>query len=316
MTRSHVFASFILLVPAVSACSTDTSDSVFRNAAMESVEDARAHYHKVALPRLLQGVDLSRDASAIAESLVAAVRAHSPCANVSQPSAESVAVEFPEDGSCTFGRREHSVHGTMQLTIAAGDEASVEGELSLFGDHDVEIDGTMTLRLVDGIQYGESTVELQRGSLTRTMAAEWTEQAVENEGVSGWAIDGNRSADSCMGTRERTMSDLFVVEGEVVPSEGTITGDGPGGGTMTKTFERVDDDTIHIKLSIEAPTSASREALREARRECAEQFGRAEGRRSRRRGLAGPGGRGAKGRFDGGDRTIAVTPDGEFIEML
>lgn len=295
----------LLAVSLASACGTESNtDAMFRSAVEETVGESKAHAHRTAFMHIVRGIDLQGDAATIANNVSLAIEAHAPCAQISRTD-DGLAVSLPDDGTCA-----DDLSGSVTVAITAGAEPRLDYTFALFGSHDVQIDGAAQLMLQDDIRLGESTVELSRGEADRTMTSIWTETPVEG----GYQLNGTRTVESCMGAREKTLTELVFRAGDSVPSAGETVAAGPGGGTITTSFERVDDDTVWV--TIQAVPGDGHDDVRAAMAACRELHGggtEAGDRAKHRRGRRGL--RRRRHRFEG-ERTFAVSPDGTFIEPV
>ncbi|MBK8943512.1 MAG: hypothetical protein IPM79_39430 [Polyangiaceae bacterium] len=256
MNYRSIFTAMPIAAFAVLAAACPAEEDVTAEEAQEAVVEASlaSQASNVAEGTIEIGTTftLGQAVEDAAEEIRAFAESQLPCADVAREGA-TVSITYGANGACEFHGR--SFTGTHSVTVSRNEENDVlvHHEWDDVSNGRVSVDGTADVTWSQDDKSRHVIHELTWTRLsdgrTGTGTGDRVQSPLDGSWQNGVAIDGERAWE---GERGRWDLDIDGVEWrwvDPVPESGTYTLTTPANKVITLTFERADEDTIHVTVT-------------------------------------------------------------------
>lgn len=188
-----------------------------------------------------------------AAELQSFIQTQLPCADISVEGATLTVVYGAKSGNCTY--RGHTLQGTHVIGVERNDDAQVLVHHEWIGLSNgvVSLDGTadVTWNLNDRTRRVQHTSQWKHLKSGRTGHGSGDRvQSVLSGGIAeGIQVDGERTWEGERGQWELAIDAVQMRWTDPVPQSGSYTLATPFDKSLSMSFDRVDDDTIRVKVS-------------------------------------------------------------------
>jgi hypothetical protein len=248
ITTSVRPVSLLLACALAPACFEEpVSATEMRMAVDDAVATGQAYSIEDGIVEITTSFTLGDGLRDVAQHVRSFVESQIPCSTVSSPAENTLVVDFGTlDDACSFDGRTFA--GVLTVTFAPGDDQVVITHgYDGVTDGRATLDGTSTVTWTPGARHivTDFTFTNPRGEFTATSDRTQTRIGERGDGIT---VDGVRDWESPRGEWHLDIESVELRAVDPVPQDGSYELTLPSGNEITMTFERIDADTIEVRI--------------------------------------------------------------------
>jgi hypothetical protein len=220
-----------------------------RDALVESVVQGQARTMENDIVEITTTFTIGAAVEDILEEVRAWAETQAPCTTVSLED-QTLTIDFGGlDDDCTYNGRTYA--GVIQSSFEVlGDEVLVHHEYTGFSNGEITLDGNADVTWGGGARNVVTDLHFETDDRTLDVQADRTQTLLDPEAglAGGIEIDGYRDWQGQAGDWHLDINEVEVRGEDPVPQDGSYVLETPQSKELTLTFERVDEDTIEVRL--------------------------------------------------------------------
>lgn len=249
MTHPSLRSVSVLLACAlVPACEIETVGATeLRMAVDDVVATGQANSLEDGIVEITTSFTIGDGLLQVAQTVRSFVESQIPCSTVSSPDEHTLVIDFGTlDDACTFDGRTYA--GVVTVAFEPGaDSVVIHHEYDGVTDGRATLDGTAEVTWTEGSRHIVTSFDFTgpRGSFSATSDRTQTRIGAIGEGIT---VEGERDWHGPNGDLHLDIEDVEIRAVDPVPQDGSYALTLPSGKQLTMTFERIDADTIEVRV--------------------------------------------------------------------